>query len=62
MARGEAAFRMSLDLADCEIFVLQRLTGAGYNDISRDTAITPAQWKSKTAAGERFVYSEPQVS
>lgn len=40
------------NLSDCEIFVPCRRTGAEYNDISREAAIVPAQWKVKTATGK----------
>ena len=33
-----------------------------YNDISRETTITPAQWKAKVEAGEWFIYAEPKVA
>lgn len=33
-----------------------------HNDISRDTAITPEQWKADVAACEWFVCAEPKAS
>ena len=33
-----------------------------HNDISRDTAIKPEQWKADVAAGEWFVCAEPKAS
>ena len=63
MTREEVTFHMGFpDLADCEIFVPQQQTGAEYNDISRETTTTPAQWKAKVEAGEWFIYAEPKVS
>ena len=53
MTRGEATFHAFFpNLTDCEIFVPQHQTGAEYSDISRETAIAPAQWK----AGGSLVY------
>lgn len=44
MTRGEATFHAFFpNLTDCEIFVPQHQTGAEYSDISRETAIAPAQ-------------------
>ena len=37
-------------------------TGAKCGDISRETAIAPAQWKAKAAACEWFICAEPEVS
>lgn len=58
----EGAFHTSFpDISNSEIFVPQRETGTEYNDISRETTITPAQCKAKVAAGEWFIYAEPKV-
>lgn len=44
MTRGEATFHAFFpNLTDCEIFVPQHQTGAECSDISRETAIAPAQ-------------------
>ena len=59
----EVAFHRSFpDISNSEIFVPQQETGTEYNDISRETAIIPAQWKAKVATGEWFIYSEPKVA
>ena len=63
ITREEVAFHTSFpDISNSEIFVPQRETGTEYNDISRETTITPAQCKAKVAAGEWFIYAEPKVS
>lgn len=40
----------------------QQHTGAKRNGISRETAIAPARWKAKVAAGKRTIYAGPKVS
>ena len=63
ITREEVAFHTSFpDISNSEIFVPQRETGTEYNDISRETTITPAQCKAKVAAGEWFIYAEPKVA
>lgn len=63
ITREEVTFHMSFpDISTSEIFVPQRETGTEYNDISRETTITPAQWKAKVDAGERFIYAESKVA
>ena len=54
MTRGEAAFRTSFpEPSDSGIFLSQERMCAECN-VPRGTAIAPAQWKAKTAAGEWF--------
>lgn len=44
ITREEVIFHTSFpDLSNNEIFVPQQETGTEYNDISRETTITPAQ-------------------
>ena len=63
ITREEVTFHTSFpDLSNSEIFVPQQETGTEYNDISRETTITPAQWKAKVEAGEWFIYAEPKVA
>lgn len=63
ITREEVAFHTSFpDISNSEIFVPRRETGTEYNDISRETTITPAQCKAKVAAGEWFIYAEPKVA
>lgn len=58
----EVAFHRSFpDISNSEIFVPQQETGTEYNDIPRETTITPAQWKAKLTAGEWLIYAEPKV-
>ena len=62
MTRGEAAFRTSFpEPSDSGIFLSQERMCAECN-VPRGSAIAPAQWKAKTAAGEWFVCSELKVS
>ena len=63
ITREEVTFHTSFpDLSNSEIFIPQQETGTEYNDISRETTITPAQWKAKVEAGEWFIYAEPKVA
>ena len=63
ITREEVTFHTSFqDISSSEIFVPQQEIGTEYNDISRETAIIPAQWKAKVATGEWFIYSEPKVA
>ena len=41
-------------ISGSEIFISQQETGTEYNDISRETTITPVQWKAKVTTGERL--------
>lgn len=60
MMRGEATFHASFpNLANC---VRCATAERSINDISRDTAIKPEQWKADVAAGEWFVCAEPKAS
>ena len=63
ITRKEVTFHTFFpDISGSEIFIPQQETGTEYNDISRETTITPAQWKAKMDAGERFIYAEPKVA
>ena len=45
ITREEVTFHTSFqDISSSEIFVPQQEIGTEYNDISRETAIIPAQW------------------
>ena len=48
-------------ISGSEIFISQQETGTEYNDISRETTITSAQWNAKVTAGEWFIYAGPKV-
>ncbi len=62
ITREEVTLHMSFpDLSTREIFIPQQETGIEYNYISRETTITPAQWKAKVATGEWFICAEPKV-
>ena len=63
ITREEVTFHTSFpDSSNSGIFVPQQETGTEYNDIPRETTITPAQWKAKVEAGEWFIYAEPKVA
>ena len=48
-------------ISGSEIFISQQETGTEYNDISRETTITSAQWNAKVTAGEWFIYAGSKV-
>ena len=63
ITREEVTFHTSFpDSSNSGIFVPQQETGTEYNDIPRETTITPAQWKAKVEAGEWFIYAESKVA
>ena len=60
MTREETTFHLAFPEVP-DIFIPQQETGYEYNEISRETTMTPLKWKEKIENGDWFIYSEPKV-